>query len=75
MFDYESCYESYFEIFMREKESREEDRWYASCYCAKLLSLFLWDILKIDYESESEKFERIKALNDAYQNTFPPDEA
>ncbi|AIQ26939.1 hypothetical protein P40081_28640 [Paenibacillus sp. FSL P4-0081] len=74
MSDYERYYNSYFEIFTREKESRE-DLWYASCYCGKLLASFLRNILIKNYDSESEKFEQIKALNDAYQKTFPPDEA
>lgn len=74
MFDYESYYNSYFEIFTREKASRE-DLWYSSCYCGKLLTVFLKSILEKNYDSDSEKFEAIKALNDAYQNTFPPDEA
>lgn len=72
--DYERYYKSYFEIFMREKASRE-DFWYSSCYCGKLVTVFLGSIFNKDYDSDTEKFEQIKALNDAYQNTFPPDEA
>lgn len=73
--DYEYYYKIY-EGFFTSNKSERDDLWYASCYCGRLMATFINSIFKIhDHKSESEKLMEIKAMNDAYQNTFPPDEA
>ncbi len=71
---YEDYYEIYLKAFMRTKSTRG-DVWDASGFCSRLLFSILNGILTDNYTTDADKFEKIKAMSDAYGTTFPPDEA